>query len=133
MSTLVENKYARENTPKDILFQFGDALLSKIYTKNKALTVLDTLEKYLKNGEIMFASRDPEIDLFLDQYKKRLPWQCDASSTDSSGALIGCAPNWIYPIWTSVSGNKSDRYMSRDYTATTRKIDTCRYENTITL
>ncbi len=133
MSTLVENKYARQNTPKDVLFQFGDALLSKIYTKNKALTVLDTLEKYMKNGEIMFASRDPEIDLFLDKYKKRLPWQCDTSATDSSGALIACNPNWIYPIWTSVSGNKSDRYMSRDYTATTRKIDTCRYENTITL
>jgi hypothetical protein len=43
------------------------------------------------------------------------------------------SPNWVYPVWTSVSGNKSDRYISRIYQAETSKIDECKYENTITL
>ncbi len=34
---------------------------------------------------------------------------------------------------TSVSGNKSDRYIHRLYTAKTEKIDTCTYENKVTL
>lgn len=120
MSTLVENKYARENTPKDILFRFGSAFIAKIIEKNAPLELLDTFDTYLKNGEILFASRDSEIDGFLDTYKKKLPWEIGGS-------------NWIYPIWTSVSGNKSDRYIRRTYQAKTRKLDECKYENTITL
>lgn len=120
MSTLVENKYAKENTPKDILFRFGSAFIAKIIEKNAPLELLDTFDTYMKNGEILFASRDTEIDSFLDTYKKKLPWELSS-------------PNWIYPIWTSVSGNKSDRYIRRTYQAKTRKLDECKYENTITL
>ncbi len=120
MSTLVENKYAQVNTPKDILFQFGSALLSTIGSKNLSLDVLDILEKYRQDGEILFASRDAEIDGFLAPYRKSLPWELSA-------------PNWIYPVWTSVSGNKSDRYISRVYQATVQKVEGCKYENTITL
>lgn len=121
MSTLVENKYAQVNTPKDILFQFGSALLSRIESQNLALDVLDILEKYRRDGEILFASRDAEVDAFLAPYRKSLPWESSAS------------PNWIYPVWTSISGNKSDRYISRTYQAIVKKIDGCKYENTITL
>lgn len=120
MSTLVENKYALVNTPKDILFQFGNALIADIRNKNASLDVVDILERYQQNGEILFASRDADIDAFLSPYKKKLPWQLSA-------------PNWIYPLWTSVSGNKSDRYMSRTYQAIMKRIDGCKYENTITL
>lgn len=120
MSTLVENKYAKENTPKDILFRFGSAFISKINEKNAPLEILDTLERYIKDGEILFASRDAEIDSFLAPYKKQLPWQWTAK-------------NWIYPIWTSVSGNKSDRYIAREYSIKTKKLESCTYENTITL
>jgi hypothetical protein len=120
MSTLVENKYAKINTPKDILFQFGTALIGKIKEKNAPLELLEIASRYLEDGEILFASRDNEIDSFLDTFKRKLPWQLSS-------------PNWIYPLWTSVSGNKSDRYMTRTYQATTHKIDECRYENTITL
>ncbi len=120
MSTLVENKYAKENTPKDILFQFAGALIAKIREKNAPLELLDVFTKYLDDGEVLFASRDAEVDAFLDTYKKKLPWELSA-------------PNWIYPLWTSVSGNKSDRYITRTYQAKTRRVDECRYENTITL
>jgi Protein of unknown function (DUF4012) len=121
MSTLVENRYAAVNTPKDILFQFGSTLLSRIQSNNSLLDVLDILSKYQKDGEILFASRDASIDSFLSQYRKQLPWESSVS------------PNWIYPVWTSVSGNKSDRYIERTYQATVRKVEGCKYENTITL
>ncbi len=121
MSTLVENKYGAVNTPKDILFQFGSALLSRIQSQNLALDVLNILEKNRKNGEILFASRDTEVDAFLDPYRKQLPWESSTS------------PNWIYPVWTSVSGNKSDRYIDRNYQSVVKKIEGCKYENTITL
>ena len=121
MSTLVENKYGAVNTPKDILFQFGSALLSRIQSQNLALDVLDILEKNRKDGEILFASRDTEVDAFLDPYRKQLPWESSTS------------PNWIYPVWTSVSGNKSDRYIDRNYQSVVKKIEGCKYENTITL
>ncbi len=121
MSTLVENKYGAVNTPKDILFQFGSALLSRIQSQNLALDILDILEKNRKDGEILFASRDTEVDAFLDPYRKQLPWESSTS------------PNWIYPVWTSVSGNKSDRYIDRNYQSVVKKIEGCKYENTITL
>jgi hypothetical protein len=120
MSTLVENKYAKENTPKDILFQFGNALITKIREKNAPLELLDIVTGHLTDGEILFASRDKDIDTFLGTYQQKLPWE-----------LI--EPNCIYPVWTSVSGNKSDRYISRTYQATTRRVEDCKYENTITL
>ena len=94
--------------------------MSKIREKNAPLELLDIFQQYLSDGEILFASRDTEIDTFLDSYKKKLPWQLSA-------------PNWIYPLWTSVSGNKSDRYITRTYQAKTRKVDECKYENTIIL
>ncbi|MBC7498070.1 DUF4012 domain-containing protein [Candidatus Gracilibacteria bacterium] len=121
MSTLVENRYAQVDTPKDILFRFGSALLSHIQSKNLSLDILDIMEKNRQDGEILFASRDTEIDTWLAQYQKKLPWQQSSS------------PNWIYPLWTSVSGNKSDRYIDRTYQATVKKIEGCKYENTITL
>jgi hypothetical protein len=121
MSTLVENKYGKDKTPKDILFQFGSALLTQIVAKHAYLDVLDVIERYQKNGEFLIASRDPNMDEFLSQYRKELPWEYSPS------------PNWIYPVWTSVSGNKSDRYISRTYDATVKKIKDCRYQNTITI
>jgi hypothetical protein len=33
----------------------------------------------------------------------------------------GSGPNWVYPLLTSISGNKSDRLIERTYKATTEK------------
>lgn len=44
-----------------------------------------------------------------------------------------CSPNWIYPIFTSVSGNKSDRYIARTYESKTTKLQGCTYENVVTI
>lgn len=82
MSTLVENRYAQINTPKDVLFQFGSSLVSHIQSKNLILDVLDVLIKYQKDGEILFASRDAGVDAFLSLYRKQLPWECGGGIND---------------------------------------------------
>ena len=155
MSTLVEARHGEINTPKDILFRFIGSLLEKIWEKRAYDTVLSSLEDALKNGEILFASRDRGVDDFLTNYRPQLPWQCEwimnneqwimnnekwtASSEQrwtQSGKIENlrtCSRNWAYPLLTSVSGNKSDRFMSRLYEARTSVIGACRYENKITL
>jgi hypothetical protein len=92
------------------------------------------------------------VDAFLSPYRKQLPWECGGDIHDEVWSIgeVGnissedkdhtsyitphtCSKNWIYPVWTSVSGNKSDRYIDRTYQTTVRKIEGCKYENTLTL
>lgn len=40
--------------------------------------------------------------------------------------------NWAYPVFTSLSGNKSDRFIERTYVAETAKLSTCQVINTLT-
>lgn len=146
MSTLVEARTGEVKTSKDILFRFIGALATKIHEKKAYDRVLDIVENSLHNGEILFASRDAGVDDFLAKFRKELPWECSGSGNQNqeSGTinpesrtqnreLHPCSPNWIYPVLTSISGNKSDRYIHRLYTAKTEKINTCTYENKITL
>lgn len=76
MSTLVEARHGEVNTPKDTLFRFISALAAKINEKRAYDTVLTLLEEELRNGEILFASRDVQVDDFLSTFRKELPWQC---------------------------------------------------------
>ncbi len=137
MSLLVENQYAREHHPKDILFQFAKALLVKISDTHSYAGVLSILEKEWKDGEIVMASRDTDMDSFIAWYRKKLPWEChentETVSSEKEVSKNNCSPNWAYPVFTSVSWNKSDRYISRLYEAKTTKIQGCTYENLITL
>lgn len=76
---------------------------------------------------MLFASRNDSIQQFLDTLTPTLPWKCNP--------LLGehCSKNWIYPVFTSVSGNKSDRYIARSIEVETKRIEQCLYENTINL
>ncbi len=138
MSTLVETQYGRENNAKDILFTFIDAFAHKIYGTKSYMEVIDALTLAWKDGQILVASREARTDEFLAQYRKKLPWECDERvlertvSGDTSLQRV-CPRNWIYPIFTSVSGNKSDRYIDRTYRSTVSKIMGCKYENLVTI
>jgi hypothetical protein len=74
MSTLVESRYDEETSAKDILRKFVDAFAIKIYEKRAYEEVLRTLEEYITNGEILFASRNDKIEGFLSTLRKPLPW-----------------------------------------------------------
>lgn len=91
--------------------------------------MIDIVEEAFSQGEILIASRDEELDRFLSQIRKPLPWE--ASNLEKSGA-IALSKNWIYPVLTSVSGNKSDRLLERLYTSETKILPNCQYENTVT-
>ncbi len=127
MSTLVEAQYGRENHAKDILFSFIDAFVLKIHETNSYMDVIESIRDYWKNWEILFASRDEATDEFLSEFRKKLPWECEDIMSDT------CPKNWAYPLFTSVSWNKSDRYIDRTYRSTTTKILGCKYENLVTL
>jgi hypothetical protein len=152
MSTLVENQFAREHHPKDILFQFWKSLLTKVREQHLYESIFDIFEKNWNDWEILFASRDEGMDAIIAKFRRELPWQCEAmnneswtmsnigiSSERSTSYLLpptsssACSSNWVYPIFTSVSGNKSDRYITRKYESKTTKLQGCTYENIVTL
>lgn len=134
MSLLVEAQYNRENHPKDILFAFGKELLTQIKEKKAYKVVFDTLLSEWERWEILVASRDDGIDAFLAKYRKKLPWECkDSQTLSAEGMTDTCSSNWAYPVWTSISGNKSDRYIERTYTNELTPLGKCAYENRVTL
>ena len=81
MSTLVENQFAREHNPKDILFLFADALIHQVHEKRLYESVFDVFEDYWKDGEILFASRDESMDNIISKFRKSLPWECETMNT----------------------------------------------------
>lgn len=120
MSLLVENKFAKEKTPKDILFEFIEAFGQKIANSGKIPEVVQVIESHWNRGEILMASRTDSTHNFLTSIQELLPW--------NSGSK-----NWIYPIFTSVSGNKSDRYIERSLETKIKNLGQCRYETSISL
>ncbi len=40
--------------------------------------------------------------------------------------------NWAYPLLTSLSGNKSDRFIERTYTSDTTELNSCQVQNKLT-
>ena len=82
MSTLVENQFAREHHPKDILFQFAKSLMSKVQEKRMYETVFDIFERNWNDGEILFASRDPSMDATIAEFRGQLPWECESVSSE---------------------------------------------------
>lgn len=126
MSTLVEARHGQKNTPKDILFEFITALAKKISDDRSYDVVFREVFRSLHDGEILFASRDDSVDKFLAKYRNNTPWNCHTASGST------CNPNWAYPLLTSVSGNKSDRFIHRLYESDTTSIGACRYMNKIT-
>ncbi len=148
MSTLVESRYGEETSAKDILRKFVGAFIAKIEEKWAYEEVLGHIEKSITDGEILFASREEGIERFLSTWRTPLPWErgsyirstSESSSNTSWEALSWIVdtpsqlinPNWIYPTLTSLSGNKSDRFIERSYTAETTNLGWCRYENKLT-
>ena len=123
MSTLVEARHGEQITAKDSLFRFIQAFARRIQETRSYDTMFDVLEQSVRDGEIIFASRNESTDAFLMQYRKKNPWEISGISQK----------NWVYPVMTSVSGNKSDRFITRKYTADTTVLPNCTHENKVTL
>lgn len=118
MSVLVEAKFEKDKTPKDILFRFMSAFAHKFKDKNILAPSVEIMASHLSRGEILMASRDRQIQDFLTTIQPPLPWKTDLK-------------NWIYPVFTSISGNKSDRYITRSIKVKTQWQWQCEYKTTV--
>ncbi|MDD2487046.1 MAG: DUF4012 domain-containing protein [Candidatus Gracilibacteria bacterium] len=116
MSTLVENKFQKVTSPKDILFKFTDHLEKKLLEKKDFSGYFDILLDNFQKGEILFSSRNEDVSAFLEKYNFSENWKTETS-------------NWFYPVFTSISGNKSDRYIGRTFNLTVKKNPDCSLEN----
>jgi len=116
ISFLVETKYFKNgtlSTPKQVLFDFTEELKTKLINEKKYLKYLEIFEESIKNREIV-------IDLF-NYYDNEL--------------IKKLWFNWIinynnymdfnYLIYSSIWWNKSDRYISRNYTKNIIIEDNC--------
>ena len=129
VSTLVEARvfpYKKLDTghtyqsPKEFLFRFMEAFSAQLAEKRDIFGYLSILVDNFQRHEILVASKNSETEAFLEQLGTREAW------AQSQG-------NFIYPIFTSLSANKSDRYMNRVLTIKTNSLSGCLVHNTVRL
>lgn len=116
MSSLVESKNLKLWTlwsPKDILFDFIDEL-SKELKQKKDYNVY--AEIFMEN----IASRDIFMYTFDTDEQKLLSELGIDGAIDYNDTL-----DYNYPVFTSISWNKSDRYIQRSYTKYVSEFDNC--------
>lgn len=116
MSVLVENKIAKTYSPKDVLFDFVTELEKTLKEKKDYAGYLEVLSKNAESGEILAYSDDAEVnDLFTEVFPG-----------EKSKTYGG---NFAYPVFTSISGNKSDRYVHRTFEVKTQAVEGCKVLN----
>lgn len=120
MSVLVENKLNAKISPKDILFRFSEELEKMLAEKKDIIGYIDIGLRALDENEILIGSRDETIQKFLSTNISQDSWKSNPG-------------NWMYPIFTSISGNKSDRYVKRVFETESQTLSGCVVQNTIHL
>lgn len=124
MSLLVEAKVSKEGslgTPKQVLFDFMDGFLEKIASEKKYSEYLDIVMRNIKNREIIFYNFDEQENNFLSSFGLN-GWFTLPDSLDYS-----------FPIFTSISGNKSDRYIQRSFTKKLSFNEDCSVDTTLSI
>lgn len=96
LSLLVEAKIDRDGSHKNIIAEVGNAISEKDFSQ--ALPVI--LEDIL-GGQVMLGSPQADIQKAIDELGIIDEWKSDTG-------------DFVYPLFTSVSRNKSDRYMDRN-------------------
>ncbi|MDQ1343728.1 MAG: hypothetical protein QG650_448, partial [Patescibacteria group bacterium] len=116
MSVLVENKISKTYSPKDVLFDFVTELENVLKQRKEYADYLEIFDRNAKNGEILAYSKDSEVNAFFAEIfpgEKAKPF----------------AGNFVYPIFTSISGNKSDRYVRRSFEIKGQPMEGCKVLN----
>ncbi|MDD5769680.1 MAG: DUF4012 domain-containing protein [Candidatus Gracilibacteria bacterium] len=106
MSTLVEAKITKTHTlatPKQILFDFIDLYSKELKKSGKYGLYINTILKSINKKDIIFYSFNKDENQFFSKlgFKKDI---------DFSSFM-----DFDYPVFASISGNKSDRYIQRDF------------------
>ncbi len=116
LSMLVEGKKTLTWTPKWTVKLLADALITQIQEQNKWQRAALLLASHIYNGEFIAGSVRTDIQTALDSLGIFDRWQ-------------GKKGDWLYPLFTSISRNKSDRLMERTFEI--NHTGTC--ERTVTL
>lgn len=119
MSLLVESKVFREwtlGTPKQILFDFVPVFLTALKEQGKYAEYLKFLLTEIENREILVWFFDEEVQ----KLSRDLGLSGDIDYSDSF--------DFWYSVYTSVSWNKSDRYMQRSYSYSVISWEACSFD-----
>lgn len=129
VSTLVEARvfpYKKLDTghtyqsPKEFLFRFMEVFIKQLGEKGDIFGYLKIFTDHFQRHEILIASKDSETQTFLRELGTQESW-------------LSSQGNFIYPIFTSLSANKSDRYMERILTVKTESLSGCSVHNIVRL
>ena len=119
ISLLVEAKVFHKGTlgtPKQILFDFVPVFFSHLKEQWSYAEYLSFLAHEIQNREVILWLFDEDGQNMLSELW--LDGQIDFSQTQ----------DFWYPVYTSVSWNKSDRYMQRSYSYTVSRRESCDYD-----
>ncbi|MBW7954759.1 DUF4012 domain-containing protein [Candidatus Gracilibacteria bacterium] len=123
-STLVEAKLTKTHTlstPKQILFDFSKIFLDKLKKDKDYKKYLDLAFESIDKKDIIFYLFDEKNNDFLTSLGLEKKY-------DYSNYL-----DFNYPVFTSISGNKSDRYMKRDFVKDVNIGNDCSINTTFTI
>ncbi len=124
MSLVVEAKAYKEGTlwtPKQILFDFMEVFWEKLQWDARYFDYMQSLVHDLHSRDIMVYSFNEDARNFLDEM-----WVSWAVNFDSR-------LDYQYPVYTSLSGNKSDRYMKRKFIQKVTSTDNCNFNVELTI
>ena len=116
LSMLVEGKKTLEWTPKSTVKILADTLLRELQKQGKEQQAALIFASHVYHGEFIAGSSRPDVQAALDSLGIFDRW-------------YGRRGDWVYPLFTSISRNKSDRLMERTFEI--NHTDTC--ERTLTL
>ncbi len=122
MSLLVESKKFKSWTiwtPKQILFDFIDEFKQKLVNDWNYLAYLKIILDNISKREVMVYSFSPKENELL--WKLDLNWKIFYEST----------LDFAYPVYTSISWNKSDRYLTRSYKKEIKKNKDCSIDTSL--
>jgi hypothetical protein len=111
MSVLVENRIRGRESAKDILFEFVAEFEKILLQKKEYAKYFDIALSNAKSGEMLAYSNVGEVEALFEEI----------FPGEHTKHFEG---NFVSPIFTSISGNKSDRYVQRKFKIESKPIET---------
>lgn len=122
ISTLVEAKVSKVWTlwtPKQILFDFAESFYKQMKDNNDYIPYAKVIFNNLNSRDIIIYSFHSDENSLL--WKLGLNWEI----------AFHKSLDFAYPVFTSISWNKSDRYIKTQFNKTTEEIWKCSYQTNL--
>jgi len=124
ISTIVEAKLSQKwslGTPKQVLFDFQKEFFKALKEQKKYGAYIKTILEHIQSRDIFIYSFHPEMEKILK--KLHITWFNHYSDT----------LDFSYPVMSSLSGNKSDRYIDTSYSKQVIPWDNCSIDTHLTI